>query len=108
MAWRGLGCSTRRGFEPLRGDLGLDRLLLLAAHAVDMRLRYAGVVEASRRQLSEAEPPAATLPRNASSLGAACPSGYAIRGACVPVGTSPLQYYVDLVSALHLPASPSV
>ena len=41
-------------------------------------------------------PPAATPPRNASSLGAACPSGYAIRGACVPVGTSPLQYYVEL------------
>jgi hypothetical protein len=42
---------------------------------------------------------APTPPRNASSLGAACPSGYAIRGACVPIGTSPLQYYVDLVSA---------
>ena len=35
-------------------------IALLAAHAADMRLRYAGAVEASRRQLSEAEPPAAT------------------------------------------------
>ena len=25
-----------------------------------------------------------------------CPSGYSIRGACVPVGTSPLQFYVDM------------
>ena len=26
----------------------------------------------------------------------ACPSGYSIRGQCVPVGTSPLQFYVDM------------
>jgi hypothetical protein len=25
-----------------------------------------------------------------------CPSGYSIRGTCVPVGTSPLQFYVDM------------
>jgi PhoPQ-activated pathogenicity-related protein len=25
-----------------------------------------------------------------------CPSGYSIRGSCVPVGTSPLQFYVDM------------
>ena len=76
--------------------------------SVDAGSASRSAVASWSRSDGSAAPPAATPPRNASSLGAACPSGYAIRGACVPVGTSPLQYYLDLVSALHLPASPSV
>ena len=36
-------------------------------------------------------------------IGAACPSGYAIRGTCVPVGVSPLDFYVNSVKDEGLP-----
>ena len=41
--------------------------------------------------------------RSENGVGAACPSGYAIRGTCVPVGVSPLDFYVNSVKDEGLP-----